>query len=127
MPSLGEDIVALLSANEVLVDAVGIRIYPLQMAAGAIVPAIVYTPVIDGALQTLTGPSELRRALVQIDCFAERYIEADRIAGLAEAIFAARVVPGAPMAVVFPRRNSYDDETRYHRASFDVSYWRSAA
>ncbi len=65
-----------LSGNAGVSALVGTRIYPQKLAQDATLPALVYSVISDPRELTLDGPSDFIRARVQVDAWADTYLEA---------------------------------------------------
>lgn len=117
MPALGEQLRALIVADPAIVALVVGRVFPGKLPQGVAMPAIRYTVVSDVPSLTFDGAGELRRARVQVDAYAKRYLDAQALADALEG-----AVGGSQSDwLLVARRDGYEDETELHRVSLDFS------
>lgn len=120
--TFGEQARSVLVANDAVKVLVAGRVFPQVMpdrAANLTFPAAVYSVVHDKPTNSLLGSTgKLRHAIVQIDCYGRKYLEAQ---GLADAVVGAlaAVVGSDFTSMLDARRDSYDDEAQLHRVSLD--------
>jgi hypothetical protein len=99
------------------------RLYASALPEGMAVPAVVQQVIAEKTINTLDGPSGLRNATLQLDCYAESYDSAQGLAdAVAAAMSAAEDVDFSALQV--SRRDLY--ETAHgglHRVSLDFSCW----
>jgi hypothetical protein len=120
MATFGETLRAVLIADAAVSALVNARIFPNVIPQDAVTPAVRYTVVDDVPWNTLDGTVSRRRARVQIDAYAKKYLPAH---ALADAIVGAVGTITGPevTALLLMRRDGYEDETELHRVSLDVS------
>jgi hypothetical protein len=120
-----EAVRAELLADLTLQGLVGQRIYPLVMPQGSETPALVLTVISDIPENSFDGTAEtrLREARVQIDSYAETYLQAHQLADAVLAIVGNLSRPDLS-AVADDSRDLYDDETELHRVSADFAVFR---
>ena len=105
------------------------RIYPQELPQGVTLPAIKYLQVSDPAMHTQSGRSNLRHPRWQLDCYAETYLAAHR---LADQVVTAIDGYTGPMGkktcyAGFEEnmRDNHDPDTGRHWVSVDVVIWYS--
>lgn len=108
-------------------DAGG-RIYPNSLPQGVTLPACRYFRVSNPNEHTHSGVSSLKRPRFQIDCFANVYLDAVKLATQVEAnLDGFRGAMGAyEVQASFMEeagRDDHDPETGRHRVSVDVVIW----
>jgi hypothetical protein len=93
-------------------------------------PAIAYQRISDFPVRTLIGKSGLERPRIQIDCYANGYLEAKRIGkAVRDALdgYRAPVTVGEEQiriaAQIVADRDFYESDTRRHRYSLDAAVW----
>jgi hypothetical protein len=129
-------IITRLLADTAVSARVGTRIYPLQRDQGAALPALVVTKISGADDYTMAGPSGLREARVQVDCYSDQTLGAAAHWALANAV---RVAMGGLSATVGATRlqgvfldSERDlvepDEARpLFRTSLDFIVWAGSA
>lgn len=120
-----EAVRALLLADASVAALVGTRVYPLSAPQGAARPFLVVTSVSDVPATTMNGlPADLlRNARVQVDSYAETYLEAHALFEAVNNEVAALSGPTIS-AVLLSASDMRDDETGLYRKSADFSVWR---
>lgn len=116
--------------SELLLDAtveslVGSRIYPIIMAQSAAYPAVVMTVVSDFPANVLGGTATDRFSTVrlQVDSYADTYVEAHRLADAVDAVISALGRPELS-AQREHARDDFDVEEDKHRVIAEYSVWR---
>ncbi len=102
------------------------RIYPVEIAQGAILPAITYQRITGPKISAMGADTGLTRPLFQVDCWAETYREAD---DLAEAVRAAlQRWKDTVLGIVVQQTtlenmtDLHEDEDDTHRVSMDFRF-----
>lgn len=120
MATFGETARAALVANPAVAALVVGRVFPNVIPQGAVMPAIRYMVVDDLPGNTLPGGITRRRARLQVDAYAKKYLEAHALAGAIAGALGGIAGP-AVTAIELARRDGYEDETGLHRVSMDYS------
>jgi hypothetical protein len=120
MATFGETLRAALVASPAVVAIVVGRIFPNVIKQGTTMPALRYTVVDDLPWNTLPGVVTRRRARVQVDAYAKKYLDAHALAAAVEGAVGSLTGP-AVTAVLLSRRDGFEDETELHRVSMDFS------
>lgn len=121
---VGDSIFSFLTADGGVSGIVGQRVSPGVMPQGQPVPAIVYTVIINQPLQVLEGSSDVRRAIVQLDCYAKHYRQVQGLADAVEAAFATlSTLAPFPRAIQRRREDVYDDPSEFFHVRMEYSYW----
>jgi hypothetical protein len=130
MPTMGEQLVAKLTADSAVTALVSSRIFPNVLPQGSSLPAIVYTVVDDVPQRTLSGAVDelLHNSRVQIDCYARASASLGGYAGAHQLADAVNNVVGnlsdpTLNSTAADKRDLYDNETSYFRVSMDFSVW----
>jgi hypothetical protein len=114
-----------LTRNGPVAAAVSTRVYWTLVPQGAELPYIRMQTISDPRPEHLRGYQGSRTTRVQVDCFAEKYLDARR---LADKVIAAVALPGVTRGVHFGRvkaegpRDLGEDTAKgfVHRASLDL-------
>lgn len=105
----------------------GNRIYPQTLPQGATLPAVRYLQVSDPPEHTHSGRSNLRHPRFQLDCFAETYLTAKRLADqVINAIDGYRGPMGSATCYAGFQENArdnHDPELNRHWVSVDIEIW----
>ncbi len=104
------------------------RIYPSVLPDKPVLPAVVYQVVSNEQTFTHDGPVPLRRPRIQLDVWAKRRLDAERVEG---ALMAALVGYRGPMGAVDYTSgwglelstDLYEQDTGLHRISMDFRGW----
>lgn len=125
MSSTFEAVRAKLLADGTVAGLVVDRVYANVMTQGEPTPAVVCSLITEVPQNSLTGYPEDRlvNALLQVDCYAERYKAAHELAAAVDAVLADLRGPELN-AWLEVKRDLYDNETQLHRVSMDFSIWR---
>lgn len=120
MATFGETVHDTLVASPAVTALIVGRVFPNVIPQAAAMPAVRYTVVDDLPTNVLSGAATLRRARVQVDAYAKRYLDAH---ALADAVSGALGAIDGPTttALEVSRRDGYEDETKLHRVSLDFS------
>ena len=78
--AFGSEIYGYLSGVSGVTNIVSTRIYPVRLPDAPTLEAIVYTVISAPRTEDLSGSSGLGTAIVQIDCWANTYSEANTLA-----------------------------------------------
>lgn len=101
------------------------RIYPQVMPDEPVVPAIVYTLISNRPQNSLEGyTSGQMQAIVQLDCYTRTYADAQALADVVQDLLGTPRVVAGLKGWVRDRRDDYEDDSRFHRVSMDISIWR---
>lgn len=99
------------------------RVFSDVAEAGAAKPFITWQQVGGDVLQPISGMADKRNALVQINCWAERRIDANALALAVEAaLVGATVFQARPQSALVATN---DDDTDLRGAMQDFSIWAS--
>lgn len=99
-------------------------IFPDVLKQGATLPAIVFNVISDVPMNKVDGSRPtLRRARVQIDCYALHLDDAQEVADAVVDVLGSLVEDGFTSSEL-DREDSYDDATQYHRVRMDFATWR---
>lgn len=112
-----------LVADSSIVTLVGQKLFPNAAPQGTAAPFVVLQVVSDVPENTLENTDSLSNSRVQIDCYAERYLDAQAVAAAVDAVMKALSSPDLS-AWREVSRDLYEDETQLHRVSADFSVWR---
>ncbi|MFC5524017.1 DUF3168 domain-containing protein [Polaromonas jejuensis] len=99
---------------------VGTRVYPPAPEQPAR-PYITFQRISANSENVLSGSSGLTNTRMQIDVYADTYVQAQTIAGQVDALMAGWVVPNVSQ----PAQDLYEDPVKLHRVSLDYSIWHS--
>lgn len=115
-----ETIRARLAADATVEELVEDRIYPQVLPQGSTMPAIALTVIDEMPINALTGDpaTRLKRARVQVDCYAETYLKAHDVAMAVDNVISALSDPDLS-AYRESSEDLYDDETQLYRVSSD--------
>lgn len=115
-----EAIRAELAAASAVTDLVGQRIRPQLLQPADIMPAVVITVVSEVPENSFDGTPDTRwvSARVQVDCYAEQYLQAHAVADAVNNVIAALSRPDLS-AELESKQDLYEDETKRHRVSMD--------
>jgi hypothetical protein len=108
-------LITLLSGNT---DA-GARIYPLVGPDQRTTPYLVYQRIAATSENVLTGRTGLVNTRLQIDVYADTYVEAQALA----AQIATLMDGWSVQNVANPAQDGYEPDVRLHRAILDYSIW----
>lgn len=118
---------AILLGNGGVSALVSSRIYPIELPQSPTFPAITLQIVAGESVYSSSGLSNLENSLVQVDCWARTYADAD---ALFEAVRKACAtysgnVSGVDVQGIFleQKRDLYDSEAKLNRRSADFSVW----
>ena len=101
------------------------RIYPQVMPDEPVVPAIVYTLISNRPQNSLEGyTSGQMNAIVQLDCYTKTYADAQALADVVQDLLGTPRVVAGIKGWIRDRRDDYEDDSRFHRVSMDISIWR---
>ena len=122
MATFGEQIFSKLTAATAVTALVATRIYPNKAPQGAGAPRIVFLVVSDVPNNTLDGDvaSRQRQARLQVDCYAEKYLDAQALAEAVDSVLGNLSGPGLSGW----RENStdlWDEEAQLHRVLME--FW----
>lgn len=81
-------LVALLAGESTISDIVGARIYTQHAPQAAALPYLLVTQLASNENNTLDGTSELRFITFDVDCYADRSVEAEDLADAVRALVA---------------------------------------
>lgn len=118
-----ERVYSVLTADSAVAALVGTRVHPDTLPQSPTLPACATQVVGERTIDTLAGPTELRLATVQVDCYALAF---DDVQGVADAVNAALSAQAGPdfSAQQVSRRDLYEDaHGGLHRVSLDFSCW----
>lgn len=105
------------------------RIYPNELPQNATLPAIKYFQVSDPPEHTHDGRSKLRHPRFQLDCYADTYLKAHRLANqVVTALDGYRGQMGQSTCgagFAEDERDNHDPETGRHWVSVDIEIWYS--
>lgn len=111
------------AVTAIVSDRIFINIIPQDTPT----PSLALTIVDEVPINSLCGYSDLRKARVQVDCFARDTAAAggyQNVNTLAEAVESAMRDKQVLNSISLARRDSYDVDTQEHRCSLDFSTWR---
>lgn len=123
--SIAGTIYGILTGDTGLRALVEERVYPDVLRQGAAVPAVVYTVISDVPQLVIGGAKPtMRRARVQVDCYALHLDEAQQVADAVAELLGSRSEVRFTSSEL-DRETSYEDKTLYHRVRMDFSTWRN--
>lgn len=130
MATVGEQLVAALTADATVSSLVASRIYPVTLPEGVTLPAITYQVVSDVPQNSTDGTTStrLKQARVQIDCYARAgasgggYLGAHAVADAVENVVGNLTAPGFN-GILDRTDDLFDNETEYFRVSMDFFIW----
>lgn len=125
--SVASDLRSFLLADATLTGLVGLRVHPAILPQSGPFPAITYQWTSGTRYQTSDGPVGLSRPRIQLDCWAETYLQAEavfealrrRLDGFVGVMGGS---PGTPVQGVFfesERDGPYEPEAKLYRRSAD--------
>lgn len=118
-------VVSKVGANVVTAGVTTPSIYPNKIDQGAVLPAIVYIVISDIPQNVVDGSKpSLRKARVQVDCYALNLDEAIEAADAVEEMLGWKTEVGFASSML-DRTSGYDDASQYHRVRMDFSMWRN--
>lgn len=119
---LGSLVYSRLAADAAVTALVGTRIFAAKAKQGAAVPRIVFTIIGEQPTGTAAGSleSRLRRARIQVDCYADTVDAADDLANKVEPVLLMTETP--LRSRLTDRVHLYDDETGLRRVSMDFIF-----
>lgn len=124
---LEEGLVALLKATTAITALTGQRIYPRRLPNAAAVPAITYAGVGGPRDNTHGGDSGLPRLRFQINCYADDYLTAKKVAAAVTAKLSgyrgAAGTSGTIACDVELAPDGFDDVARRDFVPVDVLLW----
>lgn len=129
--TIGEQVFAKLSADAMVAQLVGQRLFPDILPQGAALPAVVYQVIEERSQNTLSGLSsdDITSTTLQVNCYARPsaaggggYLQAHAVADAVEAVLGNLSDVGLS-AWLQLRRDLYDNDTEYFRVSLDFSLW----
>lgn len=125
--TFGEKLRTALLRNAAVVTAVNSRVFPVRLPSDVTLPAIRYSVVSDIPTNSLAGSTgKLRKARVQIDCYARTYLDAQELAD-AVAGALATITDFGFTSMQLSRRDQYEDESKLFGVSQDFSMWMAEA
>lgn len=115
-----EAIRARLVADATVQSLVENRIYPQVIPQGSLMPAVVLSVIDERPINSLTGdPStRLKRARLQVDCYAETYLEAHDVFDAVDNVISSLSDPELSAHRELSE-DLYEDETQLYRVSSD--------
>lgn len=112
---------------------VGTRVHPTILPQAPALPAITYQLITERNVYSSVGHSGLTGPLIQVDSWAETFLEAAQLAdAVKDALHAfnglAAVAQGTTLGGTFCVRRTtfYEDDTQLHRVSADYFLWYSS-
>ena len=100
------------------------RVYPLVMPQNPTLPAIVYTIISTNAQNTLcTPPSTIDQVLVQVDAYAETYLESKQLMNSARGALEQSSLKATLQTV----QEFWENDPKIYRASADLYCWDKRA
>lgn len=119
--SLDTDLVTRLKSHAGVQGIVAGRIYPTKIPDTGTLPCVVYRRISTVPVLA-SGSAPLRRARYQIDCWAQRHIDAD---ALATEMRDAMDYASAGFVAAFPDNDADDpdDDSGAHRRRLDYFIW----
>jgi len=124
-----EALVQILTADGAVHDLVGDRVYPAAVPQGGVLPAVAYKRISNMRVYSHGGDSHLARPRFQLDCVAESYSEAVRVAeAVTTALSGYRGDEVVRVEATFIENEMdyfqlLDDDSRRYIASVDVFIW----
>jgi hypothetical protein len=124
--SLESDLYAELSGDAGLTTLVGESIYPSHVSEGTATPFVVYSTVFHEGIYHLDGDTDLTRARMQVDCYAE---DPDTASSIALAVIAAIPETGRPIhrSAHSNRDLGLDPDTRLFRRMLEFSIFHRSS
>ncbi len=118
-----ERVYSVLTADSAVAALLGTRVYPDVLPQASSMPACATQVVAERTIDTLTGPTELRLATVQVDCYAQAFDDAQAVADAVAAALNAQAAFDFSAQQV-SRRDLYEDaHGGLHRVSLEFSCW----
>jgi hypothetical protein len=107
---------------------VGQRVYPVLMAEGSELPAIIYNRTSGASLNALDGPAGLFSGHIEISCHAILYADARALAEAVKVLlngYHGILSDGTVVGGMFCHdvRDMFDDPTRTYRCDVDFEFW----
>lgn len=122
MSQVEPKIYTLLSSDPSIAAIVSTRVYPVWLPQDVTLPAICYSRVSGGQVNSLTGYSGLENPRIQIDVWGEAYSTVQTLAALVHAAMDGATTFGA---LLESDLDFYEDDTLIYRVSMDFSVWNN--
>lgn len=122
MSRLDEKLYTLLSGDASVSAVVVARIYPLVLPQDVTLPAITYSRISGGQVNSLGGYSGLEAPRIQVDVWGESYAAARALAALVHT-----AMDGATTfrALLESDTDFFEDDTKIYRVSSDFIVWNN--
>lgn len=122
MTMLEPKIYTVLSGTTEITDVVQDRIYPTVLRQNTIYPAITYTRISGGQVNSLTGYSNLESPRIQIDVWGDNYSDVKSLAAAVHTAMGAATTFGA---LLESDQDLYEDDVKIHRVCMDFIVWNN--
>lgn len=98
------------------------RVYALRLPKNTTFPALSFQRISSEPVNSLDGSSGLDQVRLQVDCWAETYDQAKRLAAEVRDALEA----GSFKALLATERDDFEEEARLYRVSSDFMLWQHA-
>ena len=122
MSQVEPKIYTLLSGDALIAALVATRIYPVILPQDVTLPAISYSRVSGGQVNSFDGYSDLENPRIQIDVWGETYASVQALAALVHTVMDGATTFGA---LLESDMDFYEDDTLIYRVSMDFSVWNN--
>ena len=122
MSQLEPKIYSVLSGAAAVAAVVSTRIYPVVLPQDVTLPAITYSRISGGQVNSLTGYSGLENPRIQIDVWGATYPACQTLAADVHTAMDAATTFGAHLE---SDMDFYEDDTKIYRVSMDFSVWNN--
>jgi len=122
MSQLEPKIYTLLSGDALISALVSTRIYPVILPQNVTLPAITYSRISGGQINSFSGYSNLENPRIQIDVWGVTYASVQALAALVHTAMDGATTFGA---LLESDMDFYEDDTLIYRVSMDFSVWNN--
>jgi len=111
-----------LQSDATIAALVGDRIHPALLPAGSALPALTYQHIGGAVMTDLSGgDGDLRNPRVQINCWAESYVQAHALSEAVRARLQTAASTFKAVPVLGPQ-DAYEQNTKRHGVYYDYSF-----
>lgn len=122
MSQLEPKIYTVISGAAAVAAVVSTRIYPVVLPQDVALPAISYSRISGGQINSLTGYSNLESPRIQVDVWGETYSSVKSLAADVHTAMDGATTFGA---LLESDMDMYEDDTKIHRVSMDFIVWNN--
>lgn len=122
MSALEPKIYTALSGDSAVSAVVSTRIYPMVLPQDVTLPAITYSRISGGQVNSMGGFSNLENPRVQVDVWAATYTAAKTLAALVHTAMGGATTYSA---ILISDMDLFEDDTKIYRVSMDFSVWNN--